>query len=105
MGKVYFFTNGNNIKIGYTKGDITKRLKQLNTGSDAQLYCLGYITGNKLKEKELHQYFSKYKIRNNGEWFYSSLELIEYINKFNERPNTYVEKNEYLNQVMTFLKT
>ena len=54
MGKVYFFTNGVNIKIGYTKGNIQKRLMQLNTGSDNQLYSLGYMTGDKNTEKELN---------------------------------------------------
>ena len=70
MDKVYFFTNGVNIKIGYTKLNIEKRLKQLNTGSDTQLYPLGFVSGNKSLEKELHQKFAKFRIRNNGEWFF-----------------------------------
>ena len=53
MDKVYFFTNGVNIKIGYTKLNIEKRLKQLNTGSDTQLYPLGFISGNKSLESSL----------------------------------------------------
>ena len=33
-GFIYFFTNGENIKIGFTKNSVEKRLKQLNTGND-----------------------------------------------------------------------
>lgn len=47
MGYVYFITDLFNIKIGYTKNNPNKRLKQLNTGSPNQLYLLGYIKGIK----------------------------------------------------------
>lgn len=106
MGKVYFFTNGVNIKIGYTRGNIYNRLKQLNTGSDYQLYALGYVSGNKDKEKELHTMFSDIRLRQNGEWFSADQNLIDYINSVNEMQNTYVMKNEYMNnQVMAFKTT
>lgn len=105
MGKVYFLTNGENIKIGHTKGNVIDRLKQLNTGSDMQLYLLGYINGDQKKEKELHSLFSNIKIRNNGEWFFATDKLIDYINEINEKTNTYVIKNElYNNKVMAVLK-
>lgn len=101
---VYFFTNGVNIKIGYTKNSVKKRLKQLNTGSDMQLYYLGYLTGSKQTEKLLHQKFAHLKVRANGEWFKADDSLLDYINSINEEPNCYVGKNEYLNnRVMQFL--
>ena len=57
MGYVYFITNGENIKIGYTKNSVQKRLKQLNTGSDKQLYILGYMKGTMADEENLHSKF------------------------------------------------
>ena len=105
MGKVYFLTKGENIKIGYTKGKVMNRLNQLNTGSDMQLYLLGFIQGDLEKEKELHSLFSNIKVRSNGEWFFATNDLINYINKINEKPNTFVIKNElYNNKVMAVLK-
>ena len=105
MDKVYFFTNGVNIKIGYTKLNIEKRLKQLNTGSDTQLYPLGFVSGNKSLEKELHWKFAKFRIRNNGEWFYPDQSLIDYINSVNEIPNTCVLKNELFDNKLMACKT
>ena len=97
MDKVYFFTNGANIKIGYTKLNIEKRLKQL--------YPLGFVSGNKSLEKELHQKFAKFRIRNNGEWFYPDQSLIDYINSVNEIPNTCVLKNELFDNKLMACKT
>lgn len=104
-GYIYFFTNGENIKIGFTKNKVQNRLKQLNTGNDYQLYCLGFFKGKKEDEKFLHKKFSKFRIRNNGEWFYPDDVLIDYLNKVNENQNVYISKNElYNNRVMALLK-
>ena len=91
---VYFISDLKNIKIGYTKGKPENRLKQLNTGSSYQLFLLGYIDGTKNKEKELHKFFNKYRIRQNGEWFIPAKELIEYINENNLLENNFVELDE-----------
>ena len=90
-GFVYFFSNSKNIKIGYTKNNPENRLKQLNTGSDTQLYMLGYIQGSIELEKSLHKKFGQDRIRQNAEWFYPSQELIDFINKNNEIKNIYIE--------------
>lgn len=90
-GKIYFFTNGEFIKIGFTSNSLDTRLKQLNTGSAFQLYSLGYIEGTLLKEKELHVKFAKLRVRFNGEWFKPEPELLNYINTYNQEPNTFVE--------------
>lgn len=100
-GKVYFISDMKNIKIGYTANSIEKRIKQLSTGSPDKLYCLGYIHGDKQKEHELHVLFEQNKIRNNGEWFIPSQELIDYINKNNQMENVWIdydngEINKYL---------
>lgn len=88
---VYFFSNRKNIKIGYTKNTVEKRLQQLNTGSDSKLYCVGYMQGDMETEKQLHREFANERIRQNGEWFRPSEKLIDYINSHSEKPNSYVE--------------
>lgn len=103
-GKIYFFTNGESIKIGFTKNSVQKRLKQLNTGSDKQLYYLGYINGTMEDEETLHKRFSRLRLRDNGEWFEADQELLDYINSVNLEPNIYVDKNEYYdNRVMALM--
>ena len=59
---VYFITDGVNIKIGYTSGSPINRLKKLQTGSSQKLTLIGYIDGNKNKEKELHNKFSNLRL-------------------------------------------
>lgn len=105
LEQVYFITDGRYIKIGTTKIGAEKRLKQLNTGSPLRLYLLGYITGGKEKEKELHKKFQQYKVRNNGEWFSPEDDLINYLNKINEKANVRIIKNDLMdNFVMSVLK-
>lgn len=102
MGKVYFLTDTKNVKIGFTSGDVQKRLKQLSTGSPFKLYVLGWIEGDLQKEKELHTKFANLKLKKNGEWFQANQDLIDYINEVNEKPNTYVD---FLDEIlMSFLK-
>ena len=102
MGKIYFITDTKNIKIGFTSGDVKKRLQQLNTGSPFNLYILGWIEGDLQKEKELHKKFANLRLKQNGEWFEAHMDLINYINEVNEKPNTYVDFSGEI--LMTFLK-
>lgn len=98
---IYFITDMINIKIGYTKNDVYKRLQQLQTGCSNKLYLLGWINGDKVKEKELHNVFSRDRIRYNGEWFRPSIEILDYINENNLEKNTYVDILD--GKVMSFL--
>ena len=100
MNYIYFITNKENIKIGFTSVNPQKRLKQLNTGSDKQLYLLGYQFGSMDDEKELHARFQKFRIRDNAEWFYPDQSIIDYINQNNVVENCYVFVNEYMNNTV-----
>ena len=97
---IYFITNKENIKIGFTSVTPQKRLKQLNAGSDKQLYLLGYQFGSMDDEKELHARFQKFRIRDNAEWFYPDQSIIDYINQNNVVENCYVFVNEYMNNTV-----
>jgi len=48
--KVYFISDGEYIKIGFTQGSVYSRLKQLNTGNKNNLMVLGYIYRDMDKE-------------------------------------------------------
>lgn len=88
---IYFITDSNYIKIGYTKNDVKKRLKQLQTSNPNRLFLLGYIDGDKKREKELHKKFFSSIARINGEWFSPTQDLLDYINDNNLDNNTYVD--------------
>lgn len=69
---VYFILNKNDntVKIGYTKNNPIKRLKQLQTGSSNNLELLYYFNVDSIAtEKYLHRYFDFDRVRDNGEWF------------------------------------
>ena len=94
IDKVYFFTDGEFIKIGYTREKLYRRLKRLATGSPKSLYILGYVHGTLDDEEALHILFDKDRVRQDGEWFRPSDELIDYINAVNELQNKYVMIND-----------
>jgi hypothetical protein len=56
-------------KIGYTRRDVSKRIKELKTGNCSDMYVIDSFKskwGTKI-EAQLHMAFNKKKI--NGEWF------------------------------------
>lgn len=89
-GKVYFFTDGEFIKIGFTTETIDRRLQRLSTGTPKKLYSLGYFSGEMSDETMVHKKFCDARLRSDGEWFEPTQELIDYINDVSEQ-NTYVE--------------
>lgn len=90
IGKVYFFTDGDYIKIGFTKETLKRRLERLATGNPKRMFILGYTKGTMDDEFALHALFNKDRVRYDGEWFYPSQELIDYINEVNEIENVFV---------------
>lgn len=85
---VYFLSNQQYIKIGYTKfQDVNKRIKQLSTGSSNSLLLLGTVDGNKKTEKKLHILF--FRDKKNLEWFKPE-NIINWLNE-NNQLNYYCE--------------
>lgn len=69
-GCVYFIGAGPRplrVKIGYTRGDVTARLRQLQTGSPVELRIVATIDGGPDLEARLHRTFRPLHVR--GEWF------------------------------------
>ena len=77
---VYFIKNesGKMVKIGYSKNP-EKRLKMLERTLPMSLELVYFMPGSELREKRLHEKFSKYRIK--GEWFIFSDEIKQYIEK------------------------
>ena len=75
-GFVYFIDGGSRIKIGYTRF-VEKRLDALQRASPVHLTLVGLIPGNKVSEEYLHLKFIK--IREHGEWFCKTPELLHFI--------------------------
>ena len=69
MATIYVLQQGNYFKIGLTKRDFNKRLKELQTGCPFELKPKLLISTNRpeLLEKLLHAKFSQ--SRRLGEWF------------------------------------
>jgi len=69
-GFIYFIQKGESgpVKIGFSK-DISKRKKQLQTGSDEKLNLIFSFPGTMSEERNLHTQLEKLKIRKQGEWF------------------------------------
>jgi hypothetical protein len=79
ISKVYFIKAGDYVKIGVTNGySIQNRLSELQTGNPIKLELLGIMIGGLKIEKSLHKRFSDFKKQ--GEWFYYSEEIKDFIN-------------------------
>jgi hypothetical protein len=65
------------LKIGYTRGEPEVRLKQLQTGSAADLRLMACHHGTLDDERQLHEKFASQRLR--GEWFEMSEDLLEHL--------------------------
>jgi uncharacterized protein YozE (UPF0346 family) len=78
-GTIYFIKSDETkeIKIGYTSGEVEKRLKTLQTGHPYKLQVLATMPGSRDEEKTLHEKFAS--IRLSGEWFKPHPDLLAFI--------------------------
>ena len=86
-GYIYLFQNETDglIKIGYTRGNINKRRKQLLTGSSGEITVVKTIltTLGTTTEAYLHNVFNSKNVR--GEWFNLNQEDIERVDMLCEK--------------------
>jgi hypothetical protein len=80
-GFVYFVQECElkNIKIGFTSSHPARRLQTLSVASSQKLEFLGFMLGDKPKEKALHKKFQHLHVRN--EWFVPGEELLDFISR------------------------
>jgi len=79
IGWVYFVIcmDAERCKIGFTKGDVEKRLKNLQTGSASELIMIAKHPGTTETERRLHEKFAANRLH--GEWFELTNELRAYM--------------------------
>jgi hypothetical protein len=65
---------GDLVKIGFTAGDVAKRIANLQTGSPVPLTILRVVVGDERVERALHSRFAPHRQR--GEWFTFSDEML-----------------------------
>lgn len=78
-GYIYFIRSEKThaIKIGFTAGQVEKRLSSLQTAHPYKLELLATFPGAIEYEKSLHDRFSSYKLE--GEWFNPHPDLLAFI--------------------------
>jgi len=82
-------------KIGYTRRDVSKRIKELKTGNGSEMYVIDSFNskwGTKI-EAQLHRTFKSKKI--NGEWF----DLTD------EDVKSFIGKCKYSHDIMELITT
>ncbi len=90
---IYFISNSQAIKIGYTEGNVNTRLSALQTGSHEKLRLAGVMIGGLEKEAELHRRFSGSRLV--GEWFSITNDLDEFILHNASDVGLYVSQEKY----------
>jgi hypothetical protein len=66
MSYVYFVTDGEYLKVGFSKSP-KSRVKGLQTANPRELRTVAIIEGDELKESEIHARLNAHHVR--GEWF------------------------------------
>lgn len=82
---IYFISDGEYLKIGYTAGDIEARITALQVGNARKLKLVGHIDGGRETEAMLHRVFHEFNV--GGEWFLYNLEKIQSMNNDNDGAN------------------
>jgi hypothetical protein len=82
-GFIYFIQGEitKRIKIGFTKRKLSIRIGQLQVGSPDKLSLLGWLWGN--EDVEFYIQNMWWHLRDHGEWFNASPELLKYITENN----------------------
>lgn len=78
IGYVYFFRNGNQVKIGFTTNP-KNRESTLRTVSSGSAFMARYIEGTMADEARFHARFDEYRTR--GEWFDLRGKLAKYLER------------------------
>lgn len=77
---IYFISDGEFVKIGYTAGEPSKRLKSLQTGHPKSLKLLKSVPGDSETERECHHALAQYRV--SGEWFQLCKPVQSFIKSF-----------------------
>lgn len=78
-GKIYFIKSEmlGMIKIGFTLGDVNKRISSIQSGSADKVTLIKWVNGTEIEERKLHRLFEDCNCHR--EWFYPKEKLLKYI--------------------------
>ncbi len=93
-GQVYYLSDGETVKIGYTK-DWDERKKKYKTHSGRDVVLLAIHPGYRADETELHRRFKVYRKR--GDWFYPGDPILEHIKKIVDEQSCLTDSDEVTN--------
>lgn len=91
-GWVYLLEAGGMYKIGITKGDVSRRVKGIQTSCPflISVVCSWYHEDAKGQESDLHSMFERERLV--GEWFNLSLGDVEYLKRHAVFQREFMEK-------------
>lgn len=80
-GRVYFIEadGAGRVKIGFTKGNVQERLRQIQTGSPFPLRVVAVVDGSLQRESNLHARFRHLRVAPNVEWFHFGQEIRDFL--------------------------
>lgn len=96
-GRVYFLTDGEAIKIGYS-GAPNLRLRDLQGAHHRELRLLAWITGTVENERAIHRQFAHLNVR--GEWFRPEPDLVAFVKEI----ETQSARNEQMRRLRILQK-
>ncbi len=78
-GNIYFLQVGADgpIKIGFTKNDIKRRVREIQCGSPHVLRWIGYYPGDRSDERSVQLLLLNSSLR--GEWFHPTVEVLAFV--------------------------
>lgn len=81
MSTVYFLRigDGGPIKVGFTRGNPSGRIAQLQLACPWKLQIIGFLAGSKHYERALHERLAAYRMM--GEWFEPASDVVRLIDQ------------------------
>ncbi len=74
-GFIYVVAAGDAVKIGWAANP-ERRLAELNVGTPYAHSLVGFIPGEKIRERELHRKFRPWRVR--GEWYHNKDDVADF---------------------------
>ncbi len=74
FGLLYFLqaTGTDRIKIGFTRGHVSRRMSSIQTGCPFPLKAIATLKAHEIEERHYHKQFVAERVMPNAEWFYLS---------------------------------
>jgi len=95
MSMIYFISDGDHVKIGFTKRNPEERLAELQTANPKSLRLIHVTHGNSEKVQGIYQKFKHLRLK--GEWFKLNEEMQNFIYLLRSNSKDYSHFESFLN--------